>query len=202
MPQLGVLQVASRGGRRFRILSQQADSQGLIRAQVQWLAEEPEQPVPAERAGLLPLLRAIAEEAGEARIPQPHVFDDAVWVGYRFAEVLPIPVAARQKLLELDDSLIRLEIIQTYLQQKGVLWIGSGPCGPTYGGAWSSDMRSISRNPPSIPEIRTSTRARRAAGSAVPARSRWRTCTRAGSGGSVSLAASSKVTTKSGHSDT
>jgi Lon protease-like protein len=53
MPQLGVLQVASRGGRRFRILSQQADSQGLIRAQVQWLAEEPEQPVPAERAGLI-----------------------------------------------------------------------------------------------------------------------------------------------------
>jgi Lon protease-like protein len=121
MPQLGVLQVASRGGRRFRILSRQADAQGLIRAQVQWLAEEPKQPLPAERAGLLPLLRAIAEEAGEARIPQPHVFDDAVWVGYRFAEVLPIPLAARQKLLELDDSLIRLEIIQTYLQQKGVL---------------------------------------------------------------------------------
>jgi Lon protease-like protein len=121
MPQLGVLQVASRGGRRFRILSRQADAQGLIRAQVQWLAEEPKQPLPAERAGLLPLLRTIAEEAGEARIPQPHVFDDAVWVGYRFAEVLPIPLAARQKLLELDDSLIRLEIIQTYLQQKGVL---------------------------------------------------------------------------------
>ena len=60
-------------------------------------------------------------EAGEERFPPPQAFDDAVWVGYRFAEVLPIPLAARQKLLELDDSLSRLEIIQAFLQQKGVL---------------------------------------------------------------------------------
>lgn len=121
MPQLGVLRVSARGGRRFRILTRSTDSQGLIRAQVQWLAEEPELPVPAALAGLLPLLRAIVAEAGEERFPPPQAFDDAVWVGYRFAEVLPIPMAARQKLLELDDSLSRLEIVQAYLQQKGVL---------------------------------------------------------------------------------
>lgn len=121
MPQLGVLRVTARGGRRFRILSRQVDDEGLIRAQVQWLAEEPERPVPPQLAGLLPLLRAIAAEAGEERFPPPQAFDDAVWVGYRFAEVLPIPLAARQKLLELEDSLSRLEIIQAFLQQKGVL---------------------------------------------------------------------------------
>lgn len=121
MPQLGVLRVTARGGRRFRILSRDADAEGLIRARVEWLAEQPEQPIPSQHAALLPLLRAVVAEAGDERMPQPHAFDDAAWVGYRFAEVLPIPLAARQKLLELDDSLGRLEIIQTFLQQKGVL---------------------------------------------------------------------------------
>jgi hypothetical protein len=121
MPQLGVLRVTARGGPRFRILEREADRGGLIRARVQWLAEETVQPVPPERAGLVPLLQAIVAEAGEERIPRPHAFDDAAWVGCRLSEVLPIPLAARQRLLELDDSLSRLEIIQAFLQQKGVL---------------------------------------------------------------------------------
>jgi hypothetical protein len=35
--------------------------------------------------------------------------------------VLPIPLVARQKLLELEDSVSRLEIIARYLAQKGLL---------------------------------------------------------------------------------
>lgn len=121
MPQLGVLQISARGGARFRILHHEADAQGLIRADVAWLPQEPPRPVPADQAALLRLLHAIVSDAGEAVIPPPHDFDDAVWVGYRLAEVLPIPLAARQKLLELEDSLARLEIIRAFLQQKGVI---------------------------------------------------------------------------------
>jgi hypothetical protein len=39
----------------------------------------------------------------------------------RFAEVLPIPVLARQRLLELDDAHSRLEIIRSFLAQRGLL---------------------------------------------------------------------------------
>jgi Lon protease-like protein len=53
--------------------------------------------------------------------PLPHRFDDATWVGYRLAEILPIPVQARQRLLELDDPISRLEIIQAYLRQHKLL---------------------------------------------------------------------------------
>jgi hypothetical protein len=42
-------------------------------------------------------------------------------VGHRFAEVLPIPLIARQKLLELDDPVSRLEIIHKYLAQRGLV---------------------------------------------------------------------------------
>lgn len=121
MQQLGVLRVEARGGQRFRIRSQAADASGLIHAEVEWIAPEPLLPVPEAQSDLVPLLRAIADDIGPQRWPPPHEFDDAAWVGYRYCEVLPIPALARQKLLELTDSISRLEIIQRFLNQRGVL---------------------------------------------------------------------------------
>jgi Lon protease-like protein len=36
-------------------------------------------------------------------------YDDAVWVGYRLSELLPLSLAQKQALLELTDPLTRLE---------------------------------------------------------------------------------------------
>ena len=50
-----------------------------------------------------------------ARAPSPsssrYRFDDAGWVANRWCEILPIPLAAKQKLMELDDPLVRLELV-------------------------------------------------------------------------------------------
>ena len=43
-------------------------------------------------------------------------FDDAVWVGGRLAETLPLPVALKQSLLETPDALARLERIAVALK--------------------------------------------------------------------------------------
>jgi hypothetical protein len=77
--------------------------------------------VPEALKGALPLLEAIIADTGKAAFPEPHRFDDATWVGYRLAEILPIPNLARQRLLELDDTLSRLEIIHQYLKQHNLL---------------------------------------------------------------------------------
>ena len=69
---------------------------------------------------MLPLLRTIVDELGE-RLPPPHRFDDAAWVGARYVELLPIPLLAKQKLLELDDVTSRLEIVQQFLREHGLL---------------------------------------------------------------------------------
>ena len=119
MPQQGVLLVTCRGERRFRIDARQTHADRLQSAQVQFLdaADAAPTPMPAGRAGVLPLLKAIVSDAGDELFPPPHAFDDAAWVVRRFAEVLPIPALARQRLLELDDPLQALEIVQTYLRQ-------------------------------------------------------------------------------------
>lgn len=120
MPQLGVLQVVARGGQRFRIHDRSADRHGLIRAQVEWIAADAPLAVPAALQGLVPLLQAVVSEVGKQRMPEPHDFGDAAWVGYRYCEILPIPLLARQKLLELADPLSRLRIIFEFLRSHGL----------------------------------------------------------------------------------
>lgn len=114
-----ILGITVRGGRRFRLLEQVADAQGLVTGIVQWLDDAPTL-LPEEYQPLLPLLRAVVADAGE-KIPQPHNFDDADWVGFRYAEILPIPALARQRLLELEDTGLRLSIIRSFLDERGLL---------------------------------------------------------------------------------
>ncbi len=39
----------------------------------------------------------------------------------RWCEMLPISLAAKQKLMELDDPLVRLQLVHEYLRGKGVV---------------------------------------------------------------------------------
>jgi uncharacterized protein len=121
MSEPGLLFITTRGDERFRVLERHIQSDRLQRARVVVLDEPRVQAVPEHLQDMLPLLEAIVEDAGEEMFPLPHRFDDATWVGYRLAEILPIPVKARQRLLELDDSVSRLEIIFSYLQQHKLL---------------------------------------------------------------------------------
>jgi len=121
MVELGILEVRVVGGDRFRLLSHRVASNGLVCGQVETIAPPPVQPIPSEYARLVPLLRVVIDDMGEKAPPKPHRFFDAFWLGCRWSEVLPIPPLARLKLLELNDALVRLEVIQRFLEEKGVL---------------------------------------------------------------------------------
>lgn len=118
MEQQGILLLTVRGARRFRVVSQATQPDGLLRAQVELLAEAPPQAVPEAQQGLLPLLQKIVSDLGPEKMPEPHRFDDAAWVGYRLSEIVPVQALAKQKLLELDDPASRLEVIFAYLAQR------------------------------------------------------------------------------------
>lgn len=124
MQQLGVLEIIAQGGERFRLLRHWAEDSGLLRGEIELIPAPAVLPVPGDYARLVPLLRAIVEEmtADAPHAPAtPHRFFDAGWLGMRYAEVLPIPIAAKQKLLEIEDSIDRLEIIYRFLESKGLL---------------------------------------------------------------------------------
>lgn len=112
MPQLGVLNIMAHGGSRFRLRSATPNGQGLLIGEVEVLPDPGPEPVPAESGGCARVLRAIVEKHGAEVLPEPHRFDDADWVSWRLSELLPLPPAARQRLLEIDDPLDRLAVLQ------------------------------------------------------------------------------------------
>ncbi|WP_298396228.1 LON peptidase substrate-binding domain-containing protein [uncultured Azonexus sp.] len=120
MEQLGILMIDALGGRRFRILDHEVGADKLLIASVELIAE-PEVALPQHRERLLPLLQRVIGDLGPARMPEPHRYDDAAWVGYRLTEVLPVQNLAKQKLLELEDPLSRLEILEKFLDQRKLL---------------------------------------------------------------------------------
>ena len=115
MQQLGLLQLVAQGARRFRVVARRIRADGLIVADIALLVDDADAPVPAEFGACRQLLERIVAEHGERLFAKPFLLDSGAWVGARLAEVLPLPATARQKLLELDDPLQRLEILQRLL---------------------------------------------------------------------------------------
>jgi len=115
MPQLGVLHVIAQGESRFRILERHVEKSGLQRARVELLAEEADAAVPEHcRACVRLLERVIEQQAG--LLPEPHRLDSCAWVSARLAELLPLPLAAKQELLEMGNLLARLERVNALLR--------------------------------------------------------------------------------------
>jgi hypothetical protein len=115
MPQLGLFHLIARGSQRFRIREMRVAPNHLISATVEL--------IPPDDAAVGPLcrevLRAIIEMVGPERFPAPVQLDDAAWVGYRLAEVLPLEARLKQELLELTDAGRRLERLRALLVQQG-----------------------------------------------------------------------------------
>lgn len=117
MQQLGVLSLKVQGGQRFRIIESRVTETGLTRASVEMLPHDADSSLPAEFDACAMLLKAVFEEHGSQIVAAPFRFESSSWVSSRLAEILPVPLAAKQKLLELEDARQRIEILDKFLQQ-------------------------------------------------------------------------------------
>jgi Lon protease-like protein len=112
----GILGITARGGSRFVVRSHQCQSDGLYVGEIELLPAEDAVALPAEFAPMAHLLEAIISDLGLLYNENDCRFDDASWVGYRFAEVLPISLDERQYCLEISDAVGRLEFLQPLLR--------------------------------------------------------------------------------------
>ncbi|MGO4222548.1 LON peptidase substrate-binding domain-containing protein [Lysobacter sp. TAF61] len=112
----GLLTLRVRGARRFHARRVRVRDNGLQVAEVEWCDPDPDDVVRPEHGLLATLLQQIIDQVGgeHAKAPQAK-FDDAAWVGWRLAELLPLEPEQRQALLQLDDPHLRLERLLSLL---------------------------------------------------------------------------------------
>ncbi|MEQ1667018.1 MAG: LON peptidase substrate-binding domain-containing protein [Sulfuriferula sp.] len=120
MPQLGILNITAQGGQRFLIEASEVAKDGLITAEVRLLPAEPTLVVGDEFSICRTVFDTVYQELGAARFSNPPHPEQAAWLGYRLAESLPIKARAKQDLLEMNDSFMRLKILQEFLKRQGV----------------------------------------------------------------------------------
>jgi hypothetical protein len=141
MKQLGLLHIRAVGQQRFRLLQQETQADGLAIGEVELIDPDDDAPVPPEHRPCVDLLsrilddmraqlaeRRVSDDAPEqndvlSQLPfaEPYHMDSSAWVSNRLCEVLPVPLKAKQKLMELTDAPTRLQIVHTYLKQHSVL---------------------------------------------------------------------------------
>ena len=107
----GLLSLRVRGRRRFHVLRTRVRDTGLVVADIEWREDDARSPrLRPEHALLAELLRRMLEQIGGQHVdPSPALFEDAAWVGWRLAELLPLSMPQRQALLQFDDPHARLQ---------------------------------------------------------------------------------------------
>ena len=123
--QTGLLRIRTVGGLRFRIQGRPTQGEnGLWRAMARPMARDPlRMPGPAVLQTVSALAEAIKKLREQDQLPfaPPYKLDDSGWVANRWCELLPIPLSAKQKLMELDDPVIRLSLVDGFLRDKKVV---------------------------------------------------------------------------------
>jgi len=109
----GFLGISCVGVQKFRVLRVWRASDGLNMGEISWLPAERELALPERYANLADTVRRALEDLSEHYEHVERKFEDAAWIGARLTELLPIELADKQALLELEDPIERLDTLLT-----------------------------------------------------------------------------------------
>jgi Lon protease-like protein len=116
--------VLCQGGLRFQLHDVQAGPYGVWQGSVSYLAQDPEVEVPTNlqsHADRLGKVIASAQQQGvidKLPIFQPYHLDQCGWIANRFAEAMQISAETKLKLLCETDPKVRLELIDSLMQES------------------------------------------------------------------------------------
>lgn len=108
----GLLGITAFGRQKFIINRTRMRDNGLLMAEIEILDEPEPIDVPDEYALLSLITGRFMEQMG-SNYPlfQPRHLQDANWIGYRLAELLPLEMHEKQVLLQLSNPLERLQML-------------------------------------------------------------------------------------------
>ena len=126
-PNPGLMTISCTGTQRFRIRSREQLKHGLWVADVELLSGDAEVGVPSDLASVSATLREAVQshtqragDAAELPFQPPYRWDDCGWVANRWCELLPMGAEHKQRLMSLDNPLLRLELVSDVLDQTGL----------------------------------------------------------------------------------
>jgi Lon protease-like protein len=75
--------------------------------------------VPPEHRNLAHILETVLDDLGRLYENLERHYDDAVWLAWRFVEILPVDLEQKQAVLENDDIPACLDLIERVVHSAG-----------------------------------------------------------------------------------
>ena len=105
----GLLGIMVEGDRKFRVTEIHEQADRLMVADIEYLEEEAETSLPGDKTYLADLLLSLAEHEAVKDLDLSIDYNDARDVSWRLTELMPFANPEKQRLIELNDPLARLE---------------------------------------------------------------------------------------------
>lgn len=119
---VGLILISCRGVRRMNVDSYSVKADGLIMGEVVDISNDLQVPIPEDlkivSESLEALIDSLPEQGlseGDIPILKPYAFNDAAWVSNRWVEFLNLPLLQKQRLMQMDSPIVRLELIHDVL---------------------------------------------------------------------------------------
>ena len=126
-PQPGVLAIRCAGHQRFQMDACEQRRFGLWVADVALMDSDPRIPVPADLVSssetLQQLVRSMEQQLpniSQMPLALPYHWNDCGWLSNRWCELLPVATVEKQRLMSLNNPLVRLELVSDILDQMGL----------------------------------------------------------------------------------
>lgn len=127
IPQPGLMMIRCVGTQRFEISAREKLKHGLWIADVTRLDDDQQVVIPEDLQRTAIALGKLIRNLQERGVPEdqmpllsPYQLDDCAWVANRWCELLPMPLDLKQRLMELDNPLLRLELVSDILDRTGI----------------------------------------------------------------------------------
>ncbi len=117
----GLLGITAYGESKIYIESTHIQTDQLLVGQIQRLEANSEIDLPEEFESMRILLQKVITQVGKPYTTLPAGYDYAGWVGARLTELLPLQSAIKQRLLEIDDHVVRLHHLKEAMQESKFL---------------------------------------------------------------------------------
>ncbi|MBN9408556.1 MAG: LON peptidase substrate-binding domain-containing protein [Burkholderiales bacterium] len=123
-PQPGLMLIRCTGLQRFHVARSERLPHGLWLAEVQSMPDDAAVAVPPDLQpaadALARVLESLRTREVDLPIDEPYRLDDCGWVANRWCELLPVPLELKQRLMALDNPLMRLELVDDLLARTGI----------------------------------------------------------------------------------
>ena len=124
---IGLIMIRCVDQHRVKVDSFTQQPDGLVMGEVNYIPNDVSIPVPEDLNPSVKVLKQLLKTLANQNlsltnmpIVEPYQFENAAWVANRWVELLNLPLLQKQRLMQMESPILRLELIQDILDANKV----------------------------------------------------------------------------------